>query len=180
MPFMPRARLEARNPPALRRERRRNGGTRTIGTAAHRLSYLLRQRPGVGGMSKAATTIPKIRIFGGYPEEVRSVRNFVRLAVYGCPVADEVVLLASELATNAILHTASGVDGTFAVSVRVEHGRVRTEISDLGSDTAPSVPPSRPPDESGRGLRLVDMLASRWGFLGGPSGRVVWFEMDWQ
>ena len=180
MPFVPQARVEARNLPALRRERRRNGGTCTIGTAAHRLSYLLGLRPGVGGMSKAVATIPKIRIFGGYPEEVRSVRNFVGLAVYGCPVADEVVLLASELATNAILHTASGVDGTFAVSVRVEDGWVRTEISDMGSDSAPSVRSSGPPDESGRGLRLVDVLASRWGFHGGPSGRVVWFEMDWQ
>jgi serine/threonine-protein kinase RsbW len=131
-------------------------------------------------MSNAATTIPKIRIFGGYPEEIRSVRDFVKLAVFGCPVADEVVLLASELATNAIAHTASGMDGTFAVSVHVQDGWLRMEISDLGSDTAPSLRPSRPPDESGRGLRLVDVLASRWGFHGGPRGRVVWFEMDWQ
>jgi anti-sigma regulatory factor (Ser/Thr protein kinase) len=131
-------------------------------------------------MSKAVATVPKTCIFSGHPEEVRSVRAFVGLAVFGCPVADEVVLLASELATNAIAHTASGMDGTFVVRVLVQDGWLRTEISDLGSDTAPSVRPSGPPDESGRGLRLVDMLASRWGFQGGPSGRVVWFEMDWQ
>jgi serine/threonine-protein kinase RsbW len=131
-------------------------------------------------MSKAATTLPKIRVFGGYPQEIGSVRDFVGLAVYGCPFADDIVLLASELATNAILHTASGVNGTFAVTVHVQDGRVRTEISDLGSDTAPSVRPSGAPQESGAGLRLVEMLANRWGFHGGPRGRVVWFEMDWQ
>ena len=30
----------------------------------------------------------------------------------------------------------------------------------------------------GRGLELLDALASRWGTLGGPGGRVVWFELD--
>ena len=30
----------------------------------------------------------------------------------------------------------------------------------------------------GRGLELLDALASRWGALGGPEGRVVWFELD--
>jgi hypothetical protein len=39
-----------------------------------------------------------------------------------------------------------------------------------------SMTPVRAPP--GRGLELVDALASRWGTLGGPDGRVVWFELD--
>jgi len=131
-------------------------------------------------MSKAATTIPQTRIFDGSPEEVRNVRNFVRQTIQGCPVADDVILLASELATNAILHTASGVGGTFSVYVHAQDGCVRTEVHDLGSGTAPSVCRSGSPGESGAGLKVVDTVADRWGFHGGKRGRVVWFEMSWQ
>ncbi len=131
-------------------------------------------------MSEAAPAVSQARIFGGSPGEVRSVRDFVGLLIGGCPVADAVVLLSSELATNAVLHTASGADGTFWVSVLVEGRRVRVEVHDLGSVTAPAVRRSCQPGESGAGLSIVDSIADRWGTDGGPSGRVVWFEMDWE
>jgi serine/threonine-protein kinase RsbW len=131
-------------------------------------------------MSKAAPAVSQARIFDGSPREVRSVRDFVGLLVDGCPVADAVVLLSSELATNAVLHTDSGADGTFCVSVLVESRRVRVEVHDLGSVTAPTVRRSCQPGESGAGLGLVDSIADRWGTDGDPSGRVVWFEMDWE
>ncbi len=131
-------------------------------------------------MSKAAPAISQTRIFDGSPEEIHNVRAFVAQLVDGCPVADDVVLLSSELATNAVLHSASGADGTFCVSVLAESEQVRVEVHDLGSDTTPSVRRSRQPSESGVGLSLVEMIAGRWGFHGGEHGRVVWFEMDWQ
>jgi len=131
-------------------------------------------------MSNVATTIPQVRIFGGSPEEVRSVRDFVGRLADGCPVADDIVLLASELATNAVVHTASGRDGTFSVVVRADDTWARVEVHDLGSDIAPAVRLAASPEESGAGLGLVEMLADRWGFYGGPSGRVVWFEMGWR
>ncbi len=131
-------------------------------------------------MSKAAPAISQTRIFDGFPAEIRNVRAFVGQFVDGCPVADDVVLLSSELATNAVLHTDSGADGTFSLSVLVESGCVRVEVHDLGSDTAPAIRRSRQPGESGVGLNVVDMIADRWGFYGGPRGRVVWFEVDWQ
>lgn len=131
-------------------------------------------------MSKAAPAVSQTRIFGGSPREVRSVRDFVGQLVDGCPVADAVLLLSSELATNAVLHTASGAGGTFCVSVLVENRKVRVEVHDLGSVTAPAVRRSCQPGESGAGLSIVDSIADRWGTDGGPSGRVVWFEMDWE
>jgi anti-sigma regulatory factor (Ser/Thr protein kinase) len=131
-------------------------------------------------MSNAAVTIPQVRIFEGSPVEVRNVRDFVGLLAGACPVAEDVVLLASELATNAVLHTASGAGGTFSVSVHAEHTWVRVEVHDLGSDIAPAVRRTGSPGESGSGLSLVETLADRWGFHGGQGGRVVWFEVDWR
>jgi anti-sigma regulatory factor (Ser/Thr protein kinase) len=131
-------------------------------------------------MSNTTATIPQARTFAGSPEEIRNVRDFVGRLLGGCPVTDGVVLLASELATNAVRHTASGADGTFCVLVQAAGGRVRVEVHDMGSVTAPAVRHSDPPRESGAGLAVVEAIASRWGFHGSQFGRVVWFEMDWQ
>jgi serine/threonine-protein kinase RsbW len=131
-------------------------------------------------MSGATATIPQARTFAGSPEEMRNVRDFVRQLTEGCPVTDDVVLLASELAANAVRHTASGTGGTFCVLVQAAAGRVRVEVHDMGSVTAPAVRPSGSPRESGAGLALVEAIADRWGFHGSQLGRVVWFEMDWQ
>jgi serine/threonine-protein kinase RsbW len=131
-------------------------------------------------MITTTATIPKARTFAGSPEEIRNVRHFIRQCIEGCPVADDVILLASELATNAVRHTASGVDGTFCVLVQTASGSVRVEVHDLGSDSAPAIRHTSPPEESGAGLTLVDMISDRWGCHGSQLGRVVWFEMDWQ
>ena len=131
-------------------------------------------------MSNTTATIPQARTFTGSPREIRNVRDFVGRLLGGCPVTDGVVLLASELATNAVRHTASGADGTFCVLVQAAGGRVRVEVHDMGSVTAPAVRHSDSPRESGAGLTVVEAIASRWGFHGSQFGRVVWFEMDWQ
>lgn len=119
-----------------------------------------------------------MRVFLGSPREVQSVREFVAEVVGGCPVADEVVLLASEVATNAVLHTASGKGGTFTVVVHPLGEIVRVEVHDGGSEASPDVRSADDEAVSGRGLGLVELLATRWGHLGGRDGRVVWFEVD--
>jgi serine/threonine-protein kinase RsbW len=129
-------------------------------------------------MSKVTATLPRTRVFSGSKQQIRNVREFVGRVVGGTDVADDVVLLSSELATNAIVHSASGGDGTFTVLVLAEGGLVRVEVHDQGSAEMPAIRESRQPAESGAGLNLVDYIADRWGFYGGPSGRVVWFEMD--
>lgn len=130
-------------------------------------------------MSNVAATNRQTRIFDGSPREIRQVRDFVAQVVDGCPVAEDVVLLSSELATNAVLHTASGVGGTFSVFVYAEDAWVRVEVHDLGSAKAPAVRRRGLPGESGAGLSLIETIARRWGFHGGQRGRVVWFELDW-
>jgi anti-sigma regulatory factor (Ser/Thr protein kinase) len=123
---------------------------------------------------------PSLRIFPGSRQEVRNVRAFVSEAVDGCPGADDVILLASEVVTNAILHTASGKDGTFTVVVHPLDGMVRVEVHDGGSETPPGIRSADDQAVSGRGLGMVESLATRWGHLGDRDGRVVWFEVDWR
>lgn len=131
-------------------------------------------------MTKTVTAIQQTRCFAGSPHEVRNVRAFVWEMIPGCPVGDDVVLLASELATNAVTHTASGEHGTFDVGICLEEARVRVEVHDGGSVKTPAARRASATEESGVGLGLVEMIAARWGHDGGPSGRVVWFEMEWQ
>jgi anti-sigma regulatory factor (Ser/Thr protein kinase) len=95
-------------------------------------------------------------------------------------VLDEAVLLASELCTNALLHTASGHGGTFEVAICSRSFSVRVEVRDGGAAQAPRV--RRPADscaEDGRGLGLVELLADRWGHGGDHYGRSVFFELHW-
>jgi two-component sensor histidine kinase len=96
------------------------------------------------------------------------------------PVLDEAVLLVSELCTNALLHTASGDNGTFEVIVRPGASSVRVEVRDDGSDRTPA--PSQPDAsaEDGRGLRLVELIADQWGQVGDWRGRSIFFELQWK
>jgi anti-sigma regulatory factor (Ser/Thr protein kinase) len=130
-------------------------------------------------VNPVAVAKPCIRVFLGARHEVRNVRAFVREAVEGYPVADDVVLLASEVAANAVVHTASGDGGTFTVVVRRGGQAVRVEIHDGGSRASPVACAAEAHASSGRGLALVESLAGRWGYLGDRDGRVVWFEVDW-
>lgn len=87
----------------------------------------------------------------------------------------------SELAANAIAHTASGAGGMFTVEViRPEDGVALVAVTDAGSPRAPSVRAADPLAEGGRGLALVAALASSWGHhqsTGG--GRTVWAQATW-
>jgi len=131
-------------------------------------------------VTQAAPAVQQARVFAGSRHELRNVRRFFAQLVQGRPAADDAVLLASELATNAVVHTASGDGGKICVVVQVEDKRLRVEVHDDGSATAPVVRQCATATESGLGLGLVEMLSERWGHDGGPSGRTVWFEMGWQ
>ena len=88
-------------------------------------------------------------------------------------VLDDVQLLVSELVTNAVIHAGSDVE----IAVRLLNDAVRIEVVDTAPVTA--LQPSSPEDEdeSGRGLLLVETLASSWGVEPLESGKSVWFEV---
>lgn len=125
-----------------------------------------------------------LRVFQGHPRQVPLVRAFVAAALAGCPARDTLVTCASELAANAIRHTASGAGGLFAVEVRrPAPGVARVAVTDAGGPCEPSVPADGDPNElaeGGRGLALVAALASDWGHQMVPGGgRTVWAEATW-
>ena len=91
-------------------------------------------------------------------------------------VLEDVKLLVSELVTNAVLH--QGTAGQIEMAVAVARGGVRVEVCDPGSGFRKPTVGEPPPDSlGGRGLLIVDRVASRWGVGPGPPTR-VWFELD--
>jgi anti-sigma regulatory factor (Ser/Thr protein kinase) len=131
-------------------------------------------------MTEIVAVRPKTRIFPGQPEQLAHVRKFVSRVLDGNPLTDDAVLLTSELAANAVVHTASGQGGTFAVAVRKHDTWVRIEVWDAGAIAGPVSRSSDHEQESGRGLSVVEAIAARWGHLRDRSGRVVWFELEQQ
>lgn len=87
------------------------------------------------------------------------------------------VLLTSEVVTNAVLHAGPHPVGEeMVMGVACDRGVIRVEVGDHTS----SLPVTRHNgDESGgRGLPLLDALASAWGVMPRNAGKVVWFEVS--
>jgi anti-sigma regulatory factor (Ser/Thr protein kinase) len=102
----------------------------------------------------------------------------MRRLLDGCPVADDVILCVSELATNAATHSDSRKSGgTFTVRTESHPGAdVRIEVED---DGGPWI--SAAPDPShGRGLGIVRALADEMGITTTPAGRAVWARITWR
>jgi anti-sigma regulatory factor (Ser/Thr protein kinase) len=122
-------------------------------------------------------------MFPGLPASVARVRRYVRTATtrHGPDVADTAELLASEIATNAIVHSRSGRPGGH-IAVKVDHAEQAVQIRVHDQGSANSVPQVRgnpdPITEHGHGLGLVTTLAAQWGTRQtADGGRLVWFEL---
>jgi anti-sigma regulatory factor (Ser/Thr protein kinase) len=91
------------------------------------------------------------RTFDSQLDSLREARQFVRDCPHGTAVnIDDAVLLTSELATNAVIHAQPEV--------------------------LPVLAP--PTDNGGRGLHLVEAIASRWGIESDPDHKLAWFELQ--
>jgi anti-sigma regulatory factor (Ser/Thr protein kinase) len=109
------------------------------------------------------------------PTAPSHARRFVRevLAQWGLAgVSETVILLANELVTNAVLH--AGTDITLDVSL--SDATVRVEVVDASPR---ELSPARygATAQTGRGLTLVQKVASDWGVTPRGSGKAVWFEV---
>jgi anti-sigma regulatory factor (Ser/Thr protein kinase) len=105
---------------------------------------------------------PASRTFPGTSDQLAAVRRFVRSEFAGHPALDDSVLVASELAANAIAHTRSGHDGgTFTVHLgMMSSTSVCILVADEGGPTVPNAQRTGIDAESGRGLDLVAAVSA--------------------
>jgi CheY-like chemotaxis protein len=111
------------------------------------------------------------------PASVALVREHVRRQTTGWSVpqlTDDAVVIASELAANALEHARTSFD--LRLELRDGHV-VRVEVTDHGSgNPEPQIPSVE--SERGRGLFIVSVLAGSWGIRPSPrDGKVVWAEI---
>ena len=112
--------------------------------------------------------------FSGTPRQVACARHAVAGILAGCARADDAILVVSELATNAVLH--SGSKGrSFTVRAEIHPGCLRIEVEDLGGPWNPE------PRDTSRphGLDVIDALTGpdNWGVDANQIGRVVWCRL---
>ncbi|MEU5506597.1 ATP-binding protein [Streptomyces fungicidicus] len=120
------------------------------------------------------------------PAEVGRARRWARARLAGSgieadePLAETLILLVSELVTNALVHT--GRPAVLRLSLPgAEAGAgevtVRLEVADR-SGRAPVPRCVDGEATGGRGLALVDGLADRWGWSAEGTGKRIWCELD--
>ena len=112
------------------------------------------------------------------PRSAGDARHFVADTVRDVlpdALTEVAVLLTSELVTNVIVHARTPM----RLSVDVEPAALRVAIA----DDVPRTPVQRKVDGgsprlTGRGMHLVESLATHWGVEPSPHGKTVWFELS--
>ncbi len=86
---------------------------------------------------------------------------------------DDIVLVADELVTNGVVHGGSDV----SVVLTSDADSIRVAVSD--HSPAEPRPASRGAAAmSGRGLHIVDVLSSAWGYQPDGDGKIVWARFE--
>ena len=123
-------------------------------------------------MSVAVSTLED-----GRAQLVGAVRAQLRekLAHVPADLAEVAILLADEIVTNAIMHG----DGGIGLNVVLMADRIRVEVTDASVKSPLVLAPSSE-RENGRGMAIVDHLASAWGTERRRRGKLVWFELSYE
>jgi anti-sigma regulatory factor (Ser/Thr protein kinase) len=106
----------------------------------------------------------------------REARAFTRATLTRwdhADLADDAALVVTELVTNAVTHAGSSCELRLVIGPH----SLRIEVADGGSGTPDPLPPSATRNH-GRGLHMIDAVASAWGVqpeAGG--GKLVWAEL---
>lgn len=114
------------------------------------------------------------------PRAVGVARHFAVSALAGWGVDEDTltdaILCLSELVTNAVMHTDAGCELRFVL----DHGVLTGTVRDSGSIVVvdPGNVAVDPLAVHGRGLQLVDALATRWGSRLDAGGMTVWFVLE--
>jgi hypothetical protein len=131
-------------------------------------------------VTTTASTTDTRRYTGSYPAEpvqVRQVRAALAALLPDCPRADDALLVASEYATNSVVHSDSRAGGEFTVRAEVHQNHVRIEVEDGGGPWhCKAGDDSRP-----HGFDVVAAIAGsgNWGINGDADGRIAWATLSW-
>lgn len=180
----------------LDREARDRGITIVIGAPPHEVTELLRTagviehfqlRPGIRHTAvDTSSLLERVELeLPLDPQSPARARAEIRELMSGRDQTQtgDVVLLTSELVTNAVVHPASRLAEDIGLRVFTYAEGMRVEVDDAGPGFDPTRLPE-PGSERGRGLFLVDRFSSRWGTERIEDDRgprfMVWFELDWR
>ncbi|MFC4012638.1 ATP-binding protein [Nonomuraea purpurea] len=140
----------------------------------------------VGNMAASGIRLVGEMRFPGRSEIVSDVRIYAaHWLVMALPDAaddenllENLRLLVTELAANAIKHTMSGrwKHGSFRVRLWLGADRIRIEVVDQGWWSGPRLHDALF-ETSGRGLQILAAVATKWGVRRRWFGRNVWFEL---
>ncbi|WP_133915913.1 SpoIIE family protein phosphatase [Streptomyces sp. NBC_00582] len=110
------------------------------------------------------------------PEAARQARRFTRRTLRSWGVSgdavDTVLLVVSELVTNALVHT----DGRVRLDLTLVNNRLRVALTDTSPRT-PVKPNLGWEATGGRGILLVEAVSEAWGTLPVSGGKQVWAEV---
>lgn len=136
------------------------------------LAYLVDLLETVGRRQETEATLELPRAL----TSVRTARKFIsdKLTEWSLEqLLDDALLVASELATNAITHA----DSKCRLRLSLHAATLRIDVLDTGAGTPEPQPPSWT-EEHGRGLHLVAALTTAWGLEVVPGdGKLVWAEL---
>lgn len=117
----------------------------------------------------------EVRCLPSAPAEVRHA--LAESVDVGEALAD-VVLVTSELVTNAVRHSGCGPEDRLEVEVVRGPCAVRVNVADPGASGQAAAPRTPSPGSGGFGLRLVQRLARRWGSERRSGRHLVWAEIS--
>jgi anti-sigma regulatory factor (Ser/Thr protein kinase) len=110
------------------------------------------------------------------PSSVGTARRFIeaRASAWSFPrwATEQLVLIGSELVTNAVLHARTDL----TLTLELDAGRARISVKDRSQAPA-TLRHYRTDALTGRGLGVVAALSDSWGISAAPDGKVVWAEV---
>jgi anti-sigma regulatory factor (Ser/Thr protein kinase) len=112
-----------------------------------------------------------VQEFPPEPQAVVKVRRMV-CRVTGVDDSHPAVLIASELATNAVVHTSN----VFKVAIHANEV-IRVEVTDDNPDPPKLNRSPLPTAGGGLGLRIVDEFSDQWGSEANDDEKTVWAEI---
>jgi len=114
--------------------------------------------------------------FPGRADQLSQLRREIAAYLGSCPAVADMVLIADELAANAIVHSRSR-GSTFTIRCQVSARTARIEVEDLGGPWRPRNPGDRP-----HGLDIIQALTGpdQWGTqVTSTGGRIAWARLTW-